>query len=242
MMQEAIYPARRLRSDGRSDKLEQKGLIEDVRYVHKKGCKDVNIYLDMDDVLCDTAAAYLALLAREFDMHVDFEEVFSFNLQKSFGLSDEQNNRLFTRAHEPEFVGSLKPMEGMLPVLGNWKKQGFILSILTGRHTSASEASQQWLKEHNIPYHSFTMVDKYNWSGTDRNIAISLEQMSRLSFDFGVEDSPKMADYLSCEMSMPVVLFDRPWNRNYELQATGRRCRGWLEVETTCSEFKPGSG
>jgi len=191
----------------------------------------------MDDVLCDTAGAYLALLAREFDLHVDFEEVFSFNLQDSFGLDDEQNRHLFSCAHEPDFVSELQPIEGMLDVLRNWQRQGFHLSIITGRHTSARDATHQWLADQKIPYHSFIMVDKYNWSRTDKKIAISLEQMSRMNFDAGVEDSPKMADYLSSEMGMPVILFDRPWNRGYEPDSKSRRCLGWQEVEAAVSEW-----
>ncbi len=197
----------------------------------------MNIYLDMDDVLCDTAGAYLALLAREFDLHVDFEEVFSFNLQKSFGLDDAQNRHLFGRAHEPEFILGLKPLEGVLNVLRNWEEMGFSLSILTGRHTAAAEASLQWLEDRKIPYHSFTMVDKYNWNGTDEAIAITLEQLACMPFDIGVEDSPKMADYLTREMALPVLLFDRPWNRTYKTGVKSCRCRGWQQVEAAVNEW-----
>lgn len=200
----------------------------------------MNIYLDMDDVLCDTTGAYIDLLAREFDLHVDFEEVFSFNLQKSFGLDDAQNRHLFGRAHEPEFILGLKPLEGMLDVLRNWEERGFSLSILTGRHTAAAEASRQWLKEKDIPHHFFTMVDKYNWSDTDEDVAITLEQLSSMPFDIGIEDSPKMADYLTREMALPVLLFDRPWNRIYEPGGKSCRCRGWQQVEAAANKWLVG--
>ncbi len=201
----------------------------------------MNIYLDMDDVLCDTAGAYLALLAREFGLHVTFEEVFSFNLQKSFGLDDAQSRHLFDRAHKPDFILALKPLEGMRKVLRNWEERGFSVSILTGRHTSAADSSRQWLEEWKIPYHSFAMVDKYNWSGTDEAVAISLAQLSCMQFDIGVEDSPKMADYLSREMALPLLLFDRPWNRSYEPCAKSRRCRGWQQVETAVNDWLAGA-
>ncbi|MGI9538393.1 MAG: hypothetical protein ACR2PB_15080, partial [Desulfocapsaceae bacterium] len=58
-------------------------------------CRGGSIYLDLDDVLCDTAVAYLDLIDREFGLQVDFEQIFSFDLQKSFGLSDEANLHMF---------------------------------------------------------------------------------------------------------------------------------------------------
>ena len=64
----------------------------------------MNIYIDMDDVLCDTAGAYIDLAAREFGKHVAFNDIFSFNLQKSFGLSDEEYRRFFELGHQPRRV------------------------------------------------------------------------------------------------------------------------------------------
>lgn len=92
------------------------------------------------------------------------------------------------------------------------------------------------------------MVDKYNWSGTDKKIAISLAHMSRMNFDVGVEDSPKMADYLSSRMAMPVILFDRPWNRNYVIRTDGStvKLKGNDEIEMAPGDIfvieTPGGG
>jgi hypothetical protein len=49
---------------------------------------------------------------------------------------------------------------------------------VTGRLTSAYEASLGWLAKNGIPYHSFTMVDKYSRKVVDRKIAISMEELS----------------------------------------------------------------
>lgn len=191
----------------------------------------MNIYLDMDDVLCDSAGAYTDLLAREFGTKIDFEDIFSFNLQHSFGLDDEQNSHLFARAHEPEFVLNLDPIDGMASVLREWGREGHTISIVTGRHTSAWHDSLQWLKNHGVVHHSFIMVDKYGWEATDHRRAITLSEMSQIDFDIGVEDSPKMAAYLANQMNLEVLLFDRPWNRRHTLSTRERRCLDWKEID-----------
>lgn len=200
----------------------------------------MNIYIDMDDVLCDTAGAYTHLLAHEFGKTVSFEDIFSFNLQQSFDLDDDENRRLFTRGHEPDFINNLRPMDRMLAVLQDWRKKGHHISVVTGRHTSTWSQSLKWLEAQKVPYHSFIMVDKYGWSETDERIAISLDELSTIEFHIGVEDSPKMADFLSARMDLPLLLFDRPWNRDYTTNSTTVRCHDWQSVNTALDRLNLG--
>ena len=46
------------------------------------------IYVDLDDVLCETARGFLGLLQREFDRRVAFEDIRDFDLGVSFGLDE----------------------------------------------------------------------------------------------------------------------------------------------------------
>ena len=190
----------------------------------------MRIYVDMDDVLCDTAGAYLRLLRQEYDKDIAFDEIFSFNLQESFDLAEEEMAVLFRRAHEPDFILEMEPIHHMKHVMDTLNVKGDTIAIVTGRHTSAYEASQQWFIKWSIPYHSFTMVDKYGWPDTDRDRAISLDDLSSFDYDIGIEDSPKMAEFLSGGLNIPVLLFDRPWNKSYPANSLCTRCDSWEEV------------
>jgi len=190
----------------------------------------MRIYIDLDDVLCDTAGAYLELLDKEFGRQVAFDEIFSFNLQQSFGLDDADNQRMFELAHRDDFTMNLRPIDGMAEVIGSWWEQGNTIEIVTGRHTSAHPATLEWLDEHRIRYHSFTMVDKYGWRDTDHELAISMTELAGQVFDVGIEDSPKMAAYLAENLRVPVLLFDRPWNRSFQHAGKWNRCRSWSEI------------
>ena len=151
-----------------------------------------SIYVDMDDVLCDTAGAYLDFVEKQFGKQVRFEDIHSFNLQESFNLSDEENKYMFRCAHRSEFILNIKPFDGAADILNQWKDMNFRIAVVTGRHTSAYQDSLGWLEHHEIPYDSFTMVDKYGWEDTDHELAISLEGLKARSFVFGGEDNLKM--------------------------------------------------
>lgn len=178
------------------------------------------IYLDLDDVICNTAVAYLELIDREFGLEIAFDNIFSFDLQKSFGLSDSATRHLFKCGHSPEFILAIDILDGVKEAIENWQARGSQIHIVTGRHTSAYQASLEWLGNHDLGYDSFTMVDKYGWEDTDHDLAVSLDEISSRHYSFGIEDNVTMAEFLSGSMGLPVLLHDRPWNRALKEGAT----------------------
>jgi uncharacterized HAD superfamily protein len=184
----------------------------------------------MDDVIADTTCHYVEIVEREFGKKVDFEEITSFDLKKSFSLNDHEFDYFFRLVHEPEVILELTPFEGMLDKLNKWAELGYEISIVTGRLTSTYESSLEWLRRNKVPFDSFLMVDKYSRPIVDKNIAISLERFSEMEFILAVEDSLDMARFLSQRMNTDVILFDRPWNRNGDNLPGIRRCMTWDDI------------
>ena len=59
----------------------------------------MRIYIDFDDVLCETARN-LAVLARElFGRTVPYEAISGFDLKAAFALSEAEIDRLMEHAH-----------------------------------------------------------------------------------------------------------------------------------------------
>jgi uncharacterized HAD superfamily protein len=81
-----------------------------------------------------------------------------------------------------------------------------------------------------VPYHSFTVVDKYGRFTTEETIVVSLSELAARQFVFAVEDSPTMARYLAEQMNVPVKLFDRPWNQATVEHPKITRHNHWLEI------------
>ncbi|MBN1903545.1 MAG: bifunctional metallophosphatase/5'-nucleotidase [Deltaproteobacteria bacterium] len=188
------------------------------------------IYIDLDDVIADTTCRYVEILEREFGRIVDFEGITTFDLKKSFSLTDHEFDYFFRLVHEPEIILELKPFEGVLDELNKWAGLGYEISVVTGRLTSTYESSLEWLRRNKVPFDSFIMVDKYLRPVVDKNIAISLDRFSEMEFILAVEDSLDMSMFLQHRMNTKVILFDRPWNRDSGNLAGIRRCMTWDEI------------
>jgi len=188
------------------------------------------VYVDLDDVLSDTTKSFIKILECEFGKKVNFEDIFSFDLKVSFNLTEIEFEHFFQMVHQPDVILEFAPIEGAIGVLEEWTELCYEVSIVTGRLTAAYETSIAWLAKHNVPYHSFSMVDKYSRKNIDRDIAISLEDFSEMKFSLAIEDSAKMALYLSQKMCIPVALINRPWNRMANLNNKIKRFRSWYDI------------
>ena len=63
----------------------------------------MKIYIDFDDVICETAKYFTKIAKELFDIDVPYREVQFFNLQKAFDLSEEQYDEF--RAYSGKFTG-----------------------------------------------------------------------------------------------------------------------------------------
>jgi uncharacterized HAD superfamily protein len=189
------------------------------------------IYIDMDDVVSRTTDTYGAIIEQEFGKRVLFEEILTFDLRVSFGLTENEFHYFFDLIHQPDLLLGFEPVEGAVESLVNWSAQGHCIEIVTGRPTSALEVSLAWLKKHGVPFDSFTMVDKYNRPGNDPSIAISKEELSLRTYDLAVEDSREMALFLANTMGVGVALYDRPWNAEPLDHEKVVRCASWKQIE-----------
>ena len=192
------------------------------------GDGDAPIYVDMDDVLCDTTPSLLALFERTFGRSVDVEDMVSFELNESLQLTPSEFSTLMSLIHEPQELESLPPRPGALETIRGWSEEGHLITIVTGRPPGTIESSRKWLAEHEVPYESLTYVDKYHrYADSD---LISLDQLKEHDYSFAVEDSFNMARFLAEEMGVHVALMDRPWNRKEGLPSSVYRCVDWSDV------------
>ncbi|HEX9144752.1 MAG TPA: bifunctional metallophosphatase/5'-nucleotidase [Candidatus Binatia bacterium] len=188
------------------------------------------IYIDMDDVLCHTAQHCLKIIDREFGKAVAFEQLSTFDLGSACALQPEEIAELFRIVHHPDELIGLEPVEGGVTALRQWTAAGYGIAIVTGRPPPTYDASLEWLARHQVPYQTFTVVDKYGRFETASTIGITLSQLAERQFCWAVEDSLPMASYLADRMRVPVALMDRPWNQtDVEHSLIGRYSR-WDDI------------
>lgn len=196
--------------------------------------KRLPVYLDFDDVLCETARSLTGLLQQDFGKTVAFEEIHAFNLGLSFGLDDRELEHLMTRAHAPAFLESLAPVPGALEALRQWTDAGVDIHIMTGRPAATHAVSAAWLAAHRVPHARLAFVDKYGRAAPGATMpTLTLAELQRLQFSLAVEDAPQMADFLVRNVGWPVAVFERPWNRHTPIgngAGAPHRCRDWPHI------------
>ncbi|MCR5742266.1 MAG: 2-dehydropantoate 2-reductase [Lachnospiraceae bacterium] len=175
----------------------------------------MNIYVDFDDCLCETAR-YFCKIAREmFGKNVPYEKVMFFNLQESFSLNDEEYERLMEEGHKSEVLRAFEETPGASAALNSWIDAGHNVFVITGRPYSAYEASRAWLDEHGLERVKLFCLNKYGRENFMKNSTFSLEidDYYKMHFDYAVEDSPAAFKFFKHLPDLKVLVYDRPWNR-----------------------------
>ena len=190
----------------------------------------MNIYVDYDDCLCETARSFSELGKTMFGKNVPYEDIHSFNLQQSFDLTDDEYEQFMIEGHRPETLLSYDETPGASKVINEWIDRGHQVSIITGRPFSAYDASRQWLDEHDLKRVTLYALNKYGRDSFIKNsdFNLELEDYYKMHFDYAVEDSPVAFKFFDHLPELKVMVFDRPWNKDSELPGKNyTRCPDW---------------
>ena len=201
----------------------------------------MNIYVDFDDCLCETARYFAGLAKEEYGKNIPYEEMHFFNMKKTFGLTEEEYDRFMATGHEPEVLLGYEETPGATDTIKQWKQQGHNVFIITGRPYNAYEPSRQWLDQRGLQDVKLYCLDKYGrdifTNGSE--FSLELEDFYKMHFDYAVEDSPLAFPFLEHFENLQVMVFDRPWNRAEVLPGENfHRCMNWEEIRGNVKEWK----
>ena len=194
----------------------------------------MNIYVDFDDCLCETARHFSGLAKDMFGTNVSYENINFFNLQKSFSLTDKQYEDMMAEAHKPEILLSYEETPGAADTLNSWVDEGHDVSVITGRPFNSFEPSREWLDRHRLGRIKLYCLNKYGRDSFYQNTeySLELEDYYKMHFDIAVEDSPHAFKFFDHLPDLKVLVYDRPWNHNVELPGDNYiRCFDWNEIE-----------
>ena len=190
----------------------------------------MNIYIDFDDCISETAKYFSKLVYEMFGKDVPYEKMDFFNLQQSFKLNDDEYEKLIIKGHEPEILLDYEETPGASKTINSWIDKGYNVFIITGRPYNSYEPSRQWLDEHGLERVKLYCMDKYGREDKiiDSEHNLKLDDFYKMKFDFAVEDSPEAFKYFKHLPETKVNVFDRPWNRTAEFPGENfRRVFDW---------------
>ncbi len=193
----------------------------------------MNIYIDFDDVICETARYFCLIADRLFGIKKPYEEVSFFNLQKSFGLTDEQYDALMKEGHLPEILLAYEETKGASIAINKLVDAGHDVKIITGRPFDSYEPSRQWLDNHNLSRLPLYCVDKYGREIFNQNSTfnMTLDDLYSMTFDLAIEDSPAAFGHLEHFDNCKVAVFNRPWNKDAILPSDNYvRVNNWDQI------------
>lgn len=189
----------------------------------------MKLYIDIDDVLAETTRTLAETARIRFGKQVRFEDMLSFDLRRSLNLREEEYEIFMAEVHEPAFLKKLEPVENAREILVRWKASGAQIELVTGRPPRTRQATEEWLEDHSLPYHSLEFMDKYG--RYEEVTATRLPDLIGRNYDLAIEDSPRVATYLAQNTHSLVLLFDRPWNRDTNLDdGSITRVLDWQEI------------
>jgi len=194
----------------------------------------MKIYIDFDDVLCETARSFVSIVERLFNKYVPYEQVEFFDLEKSFKLNEEEFRQMMIEGHLPEVLLSYEETPGASETINKWLDEGHEVNIITGRPYSAYEPSRKWLDEHNLKRVKLFCLNKYGRDAfiKDSDFSLEMDDFLKMDFDFAVEDSPKAFKHLAHLTDCKIAVFDRPWNKNADFPTENYvRCLDWKAVD-----------
>jgi len=193
----------------------------------------MRVYVHIDDVLCETAAALCRLAAREFGRTVAYENVRVFNLQEVFGLTDEEMRRFVVLSHTRNCLMDFAPTPGAVDGVRALRESGVEVNLLTGRPASSHRATEDWLASVGLGGFAVEYVNKYARSYAHRPgdpETVPLDALLARHYDFAIDDSPVVLKALAAWDRTDVLVFDRPWNRAYALAPNMTRVGGWNDI------------
>ena len=194
----------------------------------------MNIYIDFDDCLCETAR-YFSVIAKElFGKDVPYENINFFDLQKSFSLTRKEYEELMIAGHKPEVLLAFDETPGASETVNGWLEKGYNVSVITGRPDSAYGPSRTWLDKHGLERVKLYCLNKYGRDTFAKDFAYSLEleDYYKMHFDYAVEDSPHAFKFFDHLPDLKVLVFDRPWNRDCVFPGNNyHRCLDWGSIK-----------
>ena len=175
----------------------------------------MNLYIDFDDCLCETARRFSGLAAEMFGKNVPYDKIRYFDLQKSFSLTGDEYEEMMIRAHTPEVLLSYEETPGAVESVNALLDEGHDISVITGRPFGAYEASRAWLDEHELKRAKLYCLNKYGRDSFIKNsdFTLEIEDYYRMHFDLAIEDSPSAFRFFDHLPKLKILVYDRPWNR-----------------------------
>ncbi len=168
----------------------------------------LRIGIDVDDVLAESLPGYLEAFRRRFGHEVRVEEAAWEIFRRYPEISATQMWGFFSELEASDFLGTRPVYPEAVEAVRSMAANGHRLYVVTGRLTQHREHTRRLLERAGLLELFEELVHRDGEATADYKPRIIRE----LKLDLLIEDELHVA-LAAAEVPIPVLLFDRPWNR-----------------------------
>src|SRR5574341_373489 len=170
--------------------------------------KSLRIGVDVDDVLAESLPGYLEAFQRRFGHEVKIEEAAWEIFRRYPEISATQMWGFFSELEASDFLGTRPVYPEAVEAVRTLAANGHRLYVVTGRLTQHREHTRRLLQRAGLLELFEELVHRDGEATADYKPRMVRE----LKLDLLIEDELHVA-LAAAEVPIPVLLFDRPWNR-----------------------------
>ncbi|KKB33240.1 nucleotidase [Bacillus thermotolerans] len=157
--------------------------------------------IDIDGtVTCPTSL--IPFINEDFSLNITLDDIRQYDLSKALNIPAPHFKEWFDEK-EPIIYANSPIAEGAKDVLLEWKEQ-FQLFFISARKTHLLQITEEWFNKQDIAYDKIELVGSHDkiQAATEHNV------------DIFFEDKHDNAVAICEELSIPVVLFNTPYNQD----------------------------
>ena len=185
----------------------------------------MKIAMDLDEVIADFMSALLDFYYVKKGKRHSVSEFKKYKWWPVWGMEKEESIKLVDEFHDTHKLDEIKLVDGALEVISNLMKNGNEIYIITARPSRFKKKVESWIKHH-IKTNKIKVIHAGDFHKGQS--ATKAEICNEIGVKIILEDSGETA--LQCvEKGISVILFDKPWNKNYHHKRI-KRVYNWGEV------------
>jgi uncharacterized HAD superfamily protein len=186
--------------------------------------KSLRIGIDIDGTVTDPGSI-VSLMNESFGKNLRYEQCTDYNLAKVYDITEEEF--LLWLDQHGERLYDQAPVHGAADqVLRQWHADHRLIYI-SAREARYMDVTMKWFERFQIPYHDIELIGSHDKVGAAQKWQV----------DLFLEDRLENALQLSEALTIPVFLFDTPYNQG-TLPALVHRVTSWEEVRDKLNRLR----
>jgi len=176
--------------------------------------KNVNVWIDLDEVLADTVREFLKFCKTKIDLKVQREWLYNYFLQdvKETWLSKEQFFDLWKSFVQEGHTKSVPVIEWSYQLLSSLKNNWNKIFVITWRHDFERSNTQYWLAK-NYP----DLVDDLIFTNfLSSEMKNKSEYINKYNIQVFFDDIFDFCKDVALNSNIPVYMPTKPWNVHYQ--------------------------